>query len=293
MRLLLVGLVALATTASAADAYAKAGSAAAKKPKKIASTAKKKAPAIASPTEKGVAKPACGEASALQIAVADPARPLASVQGHTLTLVAGACCASFARVGATWTAVDALGRTVDELAVVAQDEDATCADVAFAPKTGKTGSGIAVRGAVSPQPSFAPTLAQRAALSKLVATIEKERVPARAWACVTMPLPVELRTIAFTIERPGGATERWAVVSGEVLVVARLEDDGTWSPKLVRTTVAPGPDGCHPQAYVARAVFDANGDGRPEIFVHEEVGDVSAELVFAFEGSELRQVPRS
>ncbi len=281
MRRMLASIVAVAVAVAipAADAHGAA------KKKKVAVAPKAKAPKpkAAAPKPKAAAPkpkaPSCGEPGAVQLAVADPLRPFAAARAGKIDAVDLACCASWARAGATWTVVDRLGAPIADAAISTQDDDAsTCAEISRSAPGGKKGSGLIVRGAVKPQAPFAPTPAQRAALAKTVASVEKEHVPARSWACLTMPFPVDLRTIAFTVERGDGEPQRWAVVGGEALVVAKLESDGTWSPKLVRATA---PDGCHPQAYVARAVFDADGNGRPEIFVHEEVGDAASELVLS------------
>jgi hypothetical protein len=99
------------------------------------------------------------------------------------------------------------------------------------------------------------------------------------------------RTLFFRLPKQEGSVEgsptqrrptSWAVAGGRVLVVGYLSETGVWKVGHVM------PPNGKENAYEPLAVLDMNGDGLPEIVVHEESGGVFTDRVLAFDPGTMR-----
>jgi hypothetical protein len=99
--------------------------------------------------------------------------------------------------------------------------------------------------------------------------------------------PFAQRALFFSFEHDQTVPLHYAVVGGPLLLVARLQADGRW---VARDLSSAPTDTCMPRAYEPRAVFDITGDGEPEIFVHEDLGDSFGDLMFGYQFNGFRLV---
>ena len=99
------------------------------------------------------------------------------------------------------------------------------------------------------------------------------------------------RTLFFSLPsheaaREGAPTQRrpvrWAVSGGRVLVVGYVGATGAWKVGHVL------PPNGKVNAYEPLAVLDMNGDGLPELVVHEEAGGVFTDRVRSFDPAAMR-----
>lgn len=229
--------------------------------------------------------PACPDQGALRIMGSGPTNPFALVKKGKIAPAGQACCAQWSRKGSHWKTVDAWGAIVGEAEVTGgEGYDVTqCWELSMAKKKGSLGVGLYLDGDYQPPASVAwtPNDAEKNALAKVVASLEVAMVPNAVWDCGKTNPPAEpfaKRSLFFTVpsDNGNGASTRWAVVGGPLLVLARVQADGKW---VVRHVDAFGADGCQHKAYVPRAVFDVDGDGDPEVFVHYDFGDGFGDVV--------------
>jgi hypothetical protein len=281
MRRLLVvvlGLVVLAASGPA-DAKAKKSKTKAAGPIQTGDPLPAKAPKNA----------ACHDQDAIRFLGEGPSTPLAVVSKGKIASAGQACCAPWAKKGTRWKTLDAFGRVVGEAEITGgEGYDVTqCYELELSTRKGAPGVGLFVSGDYAPPKSveWTPTDVDRGALAKLISGVEVATVPTPPIPCSAKagPLPLAKRALFFTLPKlqdDDGKPSRWAVVGGPVVTVARLQKDGRW---VARYIDAFGSDGCLPRAYEPRAVFDADGDGRPEIFLHQDFGDGFGDVVLGLD----------
>ncbi|MFO0588094.1 MAG: hypothetical protein U0441_11165 [Polyangiaceae bacterium] len=200
--------------------------------------------------------------------------------------------ASWSKKGSQWTALDAWGQVAGTLTVSGSDQhDGTgCHQVSFAEGTGKDGLGVFVSkgSGYSPAPSvrWSPAADVEKRFERLYAS------QATAWIDGKPAASAEHgKTLFFSLPKqegsPEGApTERrpthWAVSGGRVLIVAYVGATGSW--KVGHVLAPTGKD----DAYQPLAVMDMDGDGLPEIVVHEESSGVFNDRVLSFDAGAMR-----
>lgn len=204
----------------------------------------------------------------------DPHGPLALVKGRKLESPPPAACRRWGPKGSRWSSLDAFGRVVGEVEVVAMERyDVTnCDELALETRSGKPGAGVYASNGYSPLelgPSRA-TPAERKSLEAIVRARDAALPKARFDEKKRDPA-LSARMLAF--RTPSG--EEIAVVGGRGLSVYRIER-GAWStvheirPK--KTEVG------HVDMYRPLAALDMNGDGDVEIVVHERDVDAYADF---------------
>jgi hypothetical protein len=227
---------------------------------------------------------------------ADPHVPLATVDGKTIHSVGkrGKECGSslrWANPGSRWHAVDAFGQTTGLFEVKGSElYDVTgCHEVAFSPRSGKSGVGLFVShdsGYTPAEPvGYAPGAPERRRFERLLGVMESSWVNQKP---LGKQVTQEKRTLFFHFAPPKDASwenrvdgagkpierpRRWAVAGGPILLVAYLGDKGRWHASTVRAPLGLA------DSYTPVAVFDMNGDGIPEIVVRESDGASFAEKV--------------
>jgi len=282
MRKLTLALLALALVATTSDADAK---------KKH--TPKKAQIQTGDPLPKKPVKSAqCHDKGAMRFIGSGPSTPLAIVKKGKVDDAGVGCCAPWAVKGAKYQTVDAFGQIVGEAEISGGEgyDVSQCYELGFATKKGKAGVGVYVDPAFKAPKSVAwtPTPKEQAALIKVVADLEQAMVATSSYKCPDAKLhPFAQRALFFSFEHDQTVPLHYAVVGGPLLLVARLQADGRW---IVRDLSTAQTDSCQPQAYEPRAVFDMNGDGEPEIIVHEDYGDSFGDLVLGYEFNGFRLV---
>lgn len=200
--------------------------------------------------------------------------------------------ASWSKKGSQWTALDAWGQVAGTLTVSGSEQhDGTgCHQVSFAEGTGKDGLGVFV----SKSSGYTPSASARwSPASDVVKRFEHLYASqATAWIDGKSPASAEHgKTLFFSLPKqegsPEGApTERrpthWAVSGGRVLIVAYVGATGAW--KVGHVLAPTGKD----DAYQPLAVMDMDGDGLPEIVVHEESSGVFNDRVLSFDAGSMR-----
>ncbi len=179
----------------------------------------------------------------------------------------------WATLGSAWRAIDTWGQEVGTFTVSAKDDyDVTgCAELAFAPKLPHHGRYVFVSAdsAWRPSPSVAwqPSADQWTKLRELG---ERHGRARGKWGPYTQCRELATDALAFRISRAGGAVDHYAVWGGRgAYVVARMER-GAWSVvKTYRTKAMSGFEECLRPV----AVFDMNGDGKPELVMRSSGGD--------------------
>lgn len=198
----------------------------------------------------------------------------------------------WAKKGGSWTALDAWGQVTGTLTVAGSDryEGTGCHRLSFAEGNGKDGLGVFVAkgSGYSPAPS-----ARWNPASDVVKRFEHlYTTQTTAWVDgkpeSTGP---HGKTLFFNLPKQEGSVEgaptlrrptHWAVTGGRVLVVAYVGATGAW--KVGHVLAPNGKD----HAYEPLAVLDMNGDGLPEIVVHEEAGGVFTDRVLSFDAGTMR-----
>jgi len=272
-----VALLLLASTLlfAASDADAKG------KKKKHAPKAKSAEVMTGDPIpSKPVVNPACRDQGAVRIIGEGPATPFAIVKNGKVSEAGMACCAQWARKGTRWKTVDAFGAVVGEAEISGGEgyDVSQCYELSFTKKKGSMGVGLYLDGdyAAPKSAAWTPNDAEKNSLAKIVSSLEAAMVPNAVWDCGKIPgikplKPLADRALFFTMPNDNStATVKWAVVGGPILVMARIQSDGKW---VARHVESYGADACQHRAYEPRAVFDIDGDGRPEVFLHFDWGD--------------------
>ncbi len=198
----------------------------------------------------------------------------------------------WAKKGGSWTALDSWGQVTGTLTVAGSDryEGTGCHRLSFAEGNGKDGLGVFVAkgSGYSPAPS-----ARWNPAGDVVKRFEHlYSTQATAWVDgkpeATGP---HGKTLFFNLPKQEGSVEgaptlrrptHWAVTGGRVLVVAYVGATGAW--KVGHVLAPNGKD----HAYEPLAVLDMNGDGLPEIVVHEEAGGVFTDRVLSFDAGTMR-----
>jgi len=157
-------------------------------------------------------------------------------------------------------------------------------ELGFALKKGKAGVGLFVDTSAASagqwhapkSAAWLPSDAEKIALHKLVTDLERATVPQASYVCDPKPAAAFSSRELFFEAR----SARWAVVGGPILVIARLQKDGRW---IARHVDATHTDSCSPRARTPRAAFDMDGDGSPEVVVHEDFGDSFGDVVLTLD----------
>ncbi len=217
---------------------------------------------------------------------------------------ATSCCASFAKRGSRWLAVDGRGAVVGEGQVTggARDEDG-CFELDVKLTDGAPGIGLWLErprgwegelGDLAPAPDalgkpsrrwvaapFTPPREALAELSDLVDDLTvRLTVPARC-ASPDDRLSLSRRTLAFKQSGADGEPLETVAIGGHLLVVATREARG-WR---VRHVEVAGADRCGPRAYQPIAAIDLDADGAAELVVRHERGDVREHLALAWDAT--------
>lgn len=234
--------------------------------------------------KKPVVSKKCHDKGAVRIIGSEPSTPFATVKGAKIDSAGEACCAQWARKGTKWSTVDSYGQVVGEATLTGgEGYDVTqCYELSFSTKKGKPGVGLYIDGPYTAPKSavWTPSDIERASLAKLVTSLEAGMVPNAPYPCDgSKALPLGERTLFFHIKDDTKA-KRFAIVGGPLMILARLQDDGRW---VARDVDAFGSNTCMPRAYQPRAVFDLNGDGKPEIVMHQDVGDSFGDYALGLE----------
>lgn len=194
-------------------------------------------------------------------------------------------CAAWSRVGQTWTAVDRWGQVVRSSRLVSRDYyDATgCFETTFDAEPPhparyddwRPGQVVLyARGGFRPSPSaeWSPTTTERAEHDRFLRAIAPLVLRAPT------PAPADAGAIFFRAREPrNGAIgnpiveRRFAVSGGRALIVAERLDDGRWVALYLDATLG-NARSTHETPYQPLAVFDMNGDGRPEVVFHDREG---------------------
>jgi hypothetical protein len=231
--------------------------------------------------KKPVVSKQCHDKGAVRLIGSEPSTPFATIKKGKLESAGEACCAQWARRGAKYKTLDPYGQTVGDAEIDGgEGYDVTqCYELSFSVKKGKPGVGLYIDpDFVAPKSAvWLPSDVEKSSLMKVVASLEHAMVPSASYPCdaTAKALPFGERVLYFHAD---GA--RWAVAGGPLLTIARMQDDGRW---IVVDTQG-STNTCMQRAYQPRAVFDINGDGRPEIFFHSDFGDCFGDVAFGLDG---------
>ncbi|MBI2393665.1 MAG: hypothetical protein HYV09_29070 [Deltaproteobacteria bacterium] len=235
--------------------------------------------------KKPVVDKACKDQGAVRIIGSEPSTPFAVVKSGVVDSAGEACCAQWARKGARFKTVDAFGAVVGEAEISGGEgyDVSQCYELTFKTTKGAGGVGLYLDGGYKQPKSAAwtPTDAEKAALAKTIASLESVMVPSPSYECKPSPArPLADRVLYFNtrdFDEMKSVPLRWAVVGGPLLSFAQLQADGKW----VARHVHHGSDGCHMRVFQPRAAFDVDGDGRAEVFVHEDYGDSFGDIMLS------------
>lgn len=223
--------------------------------------------------------------------------PLAEVRKGRLAPVGSAkrpCGAkeSWAKTRSRWHALDAWGRIAGTLVIGGSEryEGTGCHQVWFAEGAGHDGRGVLVAEGsgytAGPSAEWKADAEQKRRFDRLYAAQEGAWVDGRAGKPSH-----ERRTLFFELPAQEADAEdaptqrrpaRWAVSGGRVLLVGYVGATGAWKVGHVL------PPNGKANAYEPLAVLDMNGDGLPEIVVHEEAGGVFTDRVLSFDPASMR-----
>jgi len=283
MRNLTIALVALSLVVTTSDADAKK-----KHPKTKKPTIQTGDPLPKKPSK----NPKCQDKGAVRFIGSGPSTPLAIVQKGKIESAGDACCAPWAVKGASYKALDAFGQIVGDAQISGgEGYDVTqCYELELATKKGKPGVGLYVDGPfVAPKSAaWTPSASELASLGKTIAALEHALVENAPYSCPSAPAlrPLADRALTFSF-KDGKDVQQYAVVGGPLLIVARLQADGRW---IARDFSDGYPNTCMQRAYEPRAVVDMNGDGVPELVVHDDLGDSFGDIVFGYEAGRYQHI---
>ncbi len=238
----------------------------------------------------------------------EPHVPLAVVDGPTFKAVGKgrkACGAHavWAKPKSEWHAVDAFGQVTGTFLVKGSERyDVTgCEEVQFEKKSGRDGVGLFVSAGSAYKPpssvAWAPSVAEQKRFGNFASVVQ------RLWVDKTgvhdkavkkaKADPAEMAKHALFFSLPpdkSGADSRlghadrptrWAVSGGPVLIIAYLGAEGAWKVADVRANV--GVD----YSYKPIAVMDMNGDGVPEIVIHESEGPSFHDAIISLDPTKM------
>ncbi len=199
-------------------------------------------------------------------------------------------CASWARVGSAWSAVDRWGQVAGTRTMKNRDfYDVTgCYETYFPDDAAHNNSSPFAPGRIVLYAStdYRPPLsaewrpgdAIRKEHAGFVEQLTKAVVDPKSM-CKPRATPLERRTIFFRV--PGDVKDAvegepkkertFAVSGGCALIVAERTGSGAWHSTYLDASLA-NQNASNDHAYLPFAVFDMNDDGWPEIFVHESEG---------------------
>lgn len=201
----------------------------------------------------------------------------------------------WAKIGSLWSPLDAWGQPLSKTDSRVTDrklyEGSGCYEVDLqaskdSPETARLY--VAKGSGYSPAPSakWSPDAKSAKGFEQLYAS------QATAWVDAKPESAAEHGKVLFfhlpkQESSPEGApTQRrpihWAVTGGRVLLVGYVGQTGAW--KVGQVLPPNGKD----HAYEPIAVLDMNGDGLPEIVVHEEAGGVFTDRVLSFDAGAMR-----
>ncbi|NUP12687.1 MAG: hypothetical protein HOW73_42145 [Polyangiaceae bacterium] len=212
------------------------------------SLARPKAKKTAAPTE-------------VQFLGKDPHGPLAVVKDKVVATPKESACRTWAPANSLWNTVDQLGRVVGRARVTGMERyDVTnCDELVLETTSGRDGAGIFVRGDYVAMDLKAAKLTEKASKDLEELVKKRDKVVARG-DNKEKDAPLSKRLITWTM--PSGET--FAVAGGRAVTVFRL-DKGTWT---VIHEILPGKD-IAGTVFTPLSVLDMNGDGRPEMVIHE------------------------
>jgi hypothetical protein len=254
-------------------------------------------PAVATAEKQASSRPAKAAAAPGQSRFVASGVPLAEVrQGRLERVGSGRLpCGTksrWAKAKSRWQALDAWGRVTGTLTVGGSERyDATgCHQIWFSEGTGQDGRGVFVAEGsgytAGASAEWKVDEGQKKRFDRLYAAQQGVWVEGKAEAAAE-----GRRTLFFTLPAHEAAAEgaptqrrpaRWAVSGGRVLVVGYVGANGAWKVGHVL------PPNGKQNAYEPLAVLDMNGDGLPEIVVHEEAGGVFTDRVLSFDPASMR-----
>jgi hypothetical protein len=287
MRARVIGLLAVAVFAVGATP---ASAAAKKKPK----------PKVEKPIETGdplpaklPKNPACKDKGATRWLAHDPINPLALVGKKGIASADIECCASFSKLGSQWHAIDAYGQIAGTIEIDGGEgyDVSQCWELSTKVRSGNEGVGLYVDLDWKPGKSarWVPSVERKARLATTVGTLESAMVPTSDWPCDggEPALAFDARALFFTTKADADdkAVSHWAVVGGSILVIARLEDEGKKTERWIAHHVNnDSASTCSKRVHRPLAVVDMDGDGQPEVIVHDDYGDSYGESVLGIRG---------
>jgi hypothetical protein len=202
----------------------------------------------------------------------------------------------WAKIGSEWSALDAWGQIIQSRATIADRrffEGSGCHEVSFSTPGDP---GVAARLFVAKGSGYAPAASAEWKADKdhvkrfeqLYTMQESVWVEGKAGK---ISAETRGRTLFFRLPKQDGSVEgapterratQWAVAGGRLLVVGYISAAGTWKVGHVM------PPNGKERAYEPIAILDMNGDGLPEIVVHEEAGGVFVDRVLSFDPGTMR-----
>jgi hypothetical protein len=205
--------------------------------------------------------------------------PLAVSDRGAIREAGQGCCAPWSRVGGRWRSVDAWGQVVGEAVVKRRSyyDFARCYDLDLQVRRGRAGVLYAsATGSWRPPASaaWAPSAAERAALHRFVADLDRLIVSGEAAATV-QPLAGRLLTFRVLARKltalpPPPNPTRFAVIGGRYLAIATLASNGRWVLGHLEHGLT---DDRRQIVHRPVAVFDLDGDGLPEVIHHFSEGE--------------------
>jgi hypothetical protein len=202
----------------------------------------------------------------------------------------------WAKIGSEWSALDVWGQIVQSRATIADRrffEGSGCHEVSF---SAPADPGVAARLFVAKDSGYAPAASAewKADKDHIKRFEQLYSMQENVWIegkIVKSATEERSRTLFFRLPKQDGSVEgapterratQWAVAGGRLLVVGYVGESGTW--KVSHVMPPNGKD----RAYEPIAILDMNGDGLPEIVVHEAAAGVFVDRVLAFDPGTMR-----
>jgi hypothetical protein len=237
--------------------------------------------------------PACKDKGATRWLAHDPINPLALVSKDGIASPDVACCNSFSQLGSQWHAIDAYGQIAGTVEIDGGEgyDVSQCWELSTKVRSGNDGAGLYVDLDWKPGKSarWTPSVEDKGKLAKTIGTLESAMVPTSDWPCGSgePALAFEARSLFFSTKaEPGEKGDvHWAVVGGPLLVIARLEDEGKKSERWIAHHVNnDSASTCTKRVHQPLAVVDLDGDGVPEVIVHDDYGESYGESILQIRG---------